>query len=349
LSQSTQYASVLAKIGAERSTLLGEVKLKALTESKDLSAFTSQLRETSYQLQISKLSLSLSSRKLERAFNENFIESVEKIAKNSPEKVANYLNLYLLRFEVENIKVLVKATNANLSPEQKIAKLYLSVENYLKHFNFEDAAKASNVKQLLNSIKITIYASCLNLGLQSYEETGSTAYIDVLLDKVYYEKLYEGYMSLPKKERSRAHFYASTENDGFTLLTLLRGKNLNYDANWLRRALPQNNFNLSMSTVDELLSASDFESALKIVLESNYASFFVKAQSPEEVLSKAEKAFKKSVLQYAKSNRIVDSFNIGGALAFITQKESEVHDLIATSAGIEAAVSPEKIQGQLLL
>ena len=345
----SQYASVLAKIGAERSTLLSEIKLKALTESKDLSAFTAQLRETTYQPQISKLSLPLSSRKLERAFKENFIESLEKIAKNSPEKAANYLILYLLKFEIENIKVLVKATNANLSPEQKIAKLYLSVENYLKHSNFEDAAKASNVKQLLNSIKIAMYAPCLNLGLQSYEETGSTAYIDVLLDRVFYEKLYESYASLPNSEQSRAHFYASTENDSFILLTLLRGKNLNYDANWLRRALPQNSFNLSTSTIDELLSASDFESALKIVLESNYSSFFVKAQNPEEVLTKAEKAFKKTLLQYAKSNRIVDSFNIGGALAFITQKEAEVHDLIATSSGIEAAVSPEKIQGQLLL
>ena len=171
-----------------------------------------------------------------------FIESLEKIAKNSPEKAAKYLNLYLLKFEVENIKVLVKATNANLSPEQKIAKLYLSVENYLKHFTFEDAAKASNVKQLLNSIKITMYAPCLNLGLQSYEETGSTAYIDVLLDKVFYEKLYESYMSLPTTEKSHANFYASTDNDSFTLLTLLRGKNLNYDASWLRRALPAKYF-----------------------------------------------------------------------------------------------------------
>ena len=345
----SQYASVLAKIGAERSTLLSEVKIKALTESKDLSAFTVQLRETTYQLQISKLPLPLSSRKLERAFNENLIESLEKIAKNSPEKAANYLDLYLLRFEVENIKVFVKATNANLSPEQKIAKVYLSVENYLKRFTFEDAAKASNVKQLLNSIKINMYASCLNLGLQSYEETGSTAYIDVLLDKVFYEKLYESYMSLPSKEKSHANFYAATDNDSFILLTLLRGKNLNYDASWLRRALPQNTFNLSMNTEEEILSASDFDSALKIVLESNYSVFFAKAQSPEEVLTKAEKAFKKAVLQYARSNRIVDSFNIGASLAFITQKQAEVHDLIATCAGIEAAVSPEKIQGQLLL
>ena len=41
------YAGVLAKIGAERSKLLSEIKLRTLTESKDLPSFTAQLRETS--------------------------------------------------------------------------------------------------------------------------------------------------------------------------------------------------------------------------------------------------------------------------------------------------------------
>ena len=192
--------------------------------------------------------------------------------------------------------------------------------------------------------KDTEYASSLNTGLQNYEENGSTACFDVLLDKLFYEKLYESYESLPKKEKPHAHFYASTENDSFTLLTLLRGKTLNYDANWLRLAVPHNNFNLSMDTVEALLSAADFESALKIALESHYAKFFVKGQSPEETIVSASKAFKKAVFQHAKVTRISDNFNIGAPLAFMTQKEAEVHNLVAISTGVEAAVNPEAIQ-----
>jgi len=117
LSQTILYASVLPKIGAERSKLLSETKLKSLTESRDLSTFTAQLRETSYQTQLAKMPMPLTSRKLERAFNENLIETYEKIIKNSPKKAIKYLNLHLLRFEVENIKALIKATNGKLSPE----------------------------------------------------------------------------------------------------------------------------------------------------------------------------------------------------------------------------------------
>ena len=350
MSQTTLYAGVLAKIGAERSKLLSEVKLKTLTESRDLSAFATQLRETTYQTQIAKVPLPLTSRKLERAFNENLIESYELIVKNSPKNVTKYLNLYPLRFEVENIKALIKAVNANLSPEQKLAKIYLSVEDYLKKRSvFEEAAKASTVKQVVNAFKSTEYASVLNTGLQNYEETGSTARLDVLLDKVFYEKVYDSYMLLTQQEKPHAHFYASTENDSFTLLTLLRGKTLNYDSSWLRLAVPHNNFDLSMETVEALLSAADFDSALKIALEGHYAKFFVKAQNPEETVANAEKAFKRAVFQHAKANRVGEIFNIGASLAFMTQKEAEVHNLIATSSGVEAAVNPEAIQGQLLL
>ena len=45
-----------------------------------------------------------------------------------------------------------------------------------------------------------------------------------------------------------------------------------------------------------------------------------------------------------KASRISENFNIGAPLAFMTQKEAEVHNLIAVSSGVEAAVNPEAIQ-----
>lgn len=350
MTQTTLYSRVLSKIGAERGKLLSEAKLKTLTESKNLSELATQLRDTSYQEQLVKVSLPLTSRKLERAFHENLISTYLKIIKNSPKNASKYLWLYLLRFEVENIKALIKATNAKLSLEQKIGRIYLPAEDYLKNRSvIEETAKAPDIKQIVKALKKTDYTLALNMGLQSYEEDGSTTCLDVLLDKTFYEKLHDSYESLPKKEKPHAHFYASTENDSFTLLTLLRGKTLNYDANWLRLAVPPNNFYLDMETVEAMVTATDFESALKIAFESHYAGFFAKAQSPEETVANAEKAFKKAVLQHAKASKIPEIFNIGAPLAFMTQKEAEVHNLTALSSGVEAEIKPEDIQHQLLL
>jgi vacuolar-type H+-ATPase subunit C/Vma6 len=344
------YSRVLVKIGAERGKLLSEAKLKTLTESKNLQELAAQLRDSSYQEQIAKVSSPLTSRKLERAFNENLIETYLKIVKNSPKKAKKYLDLYLLRFEVENIKTLIKATSARLNPEEKIAKIYLSVENYLENRKvMERAQKASSIQQVVSVLNNTKYASALNMGLQSYEETGSTMCFDVFIDKVFFEQLYEGYKSLPKKEKPHAHFYTSIEDDSFILLTLLRGKALNYDANWLRMAIPHGSFGLPIETVEAIVSAADFESALKIVFESYYAKFFTKATDAGETIASAEKAFFKAVFQRAKASVIREIFNIGSALCFMTQKKVEVLNLAALSLGVEASMKPEDIQLQLLV
>ena len=348
ITQPKRYASVLAKIGAERSKLLSEGKQKALAETKDLTSLSGQLKDTSYLPQIAKVQQPITSRKLERAFNENFIESIEKIIKNCPKRVTSYLNLYALRFEIENIKVLIKSANAELGFEQKLARMYLSVEDYLKNRSiFEDAAKAQTVKQVVNAFKNTSYASTLNSGLQGYEEKGSTARFDVLLDKGFYDKLQDAYQHLPKAEKPHAIFYASMENDIFSLLTLLRGKSLNHDANWLRLATPRINFYVSTETVESLLSAPDFESALKIALESHYGKFFIKSAIPVEAIGNTEQIFMKTRFEHAKSKRIFENFNIGAPLAYLTQKEAEVHNLVAISSGVEASVSPELISSQL--
>ena len=63
----------------------------------------------------------------------------------------------------------MKTTSAKLTPEQKLAKIYFSVENYFKKLAaMEEAVKASNVAQTIHAFKGTEYWSALNMGLKSF-------------------------------------------------------------------------------------------------------------------------------------------------------------------------------------
>ena len=348
MSQVTQYAAVLAKIGAEKSKLLGEAKIRSLLESKDLATFAAQLRDTTYQTQIAKVLLPLTGRKLERAFTENLIETYVKMIKNSPAKAAGFLSVYVLRFEVENLKTLIKSINGELSIEERLSRIYFSAEDFLKNrVILEEAAKSSNLKQMQTSIKSSLYASTLSRGMQGYEENGSTSGFDISLDKVFYDSLQDRYEKLPRTEKPHVNFYVAMENDGFTLLSILRGKILNYDANWLRAAMPPKNFKLTPETVEAMLTAPDFDTAMRVVSETFYGKFFAKAPSPEGTLGVAEKAFKKGIFTHAKASTVGEIFNVGAPLAFMMVKEAEVHDLIAATAGIEGGVSPNTILSQM--
>lgn len=350
LTQPKRYAPVLAKIGAEKSKLLSEAKLNAIMESKSLGELAVQLRETTYQTQIAKIPMPLTSRKLERAFTENLIETYIKIIKNAPKNAARFLSVYLLKFEIENVRSLMKAINAELSLEQRMARIYFSVEDYLKkRALMEEAAKASNFKQIVNVFKRTEFASALSVGAQSFEQTGSTLTLDIMLDKVFYDLLYERYQKLSKTEKRHAYFYVSMESDSFTLLAILRGKTLHCDVSWLRTALPTNKFNLSKDTFESLLMAADFDSALKIVSETSYGKFFAKAPNPEETIATAEKAFNRAIFEHAKVSTISEIFNVGSPLAFLAIKAAEVHNLIASSVGVDASLPAEKIKEHILL
>ena len=72
---------------------------------------------------------------------------------NSPKKTAEFLKHYLIRFEVENIKTIIKAVNAELHLEQKQAKIYFAPENYFNNLAIiEEALRASSINQVVSTL-----------------------------------------------------------------------------------------------------------------------------------------------------------------------------------------------------
>lgn len=326
------------------------MKIKALSESKNLSEVTAQLRETTYQEQIARITPPLTGRKLERAYNENLVDAYLKILEYAPKHAIEFLGLYLLRIEIEQIKAMIKATSAKLSAEEKLAKINFPVEDYLGHHsNIEEAAKASTIAAVVHAFKGTHFYCTLTTALKNYEETASTSSFDLYIDKYYYDTFYDTFKALSGSEQKSAEFYSSHESDGFTLLTILRGKLLGIDPNRLRLIIPEHQFNISQKKFDALVSAVDFEGALKIVLETPYGKYFNRAQNKHETIANAEKALNKAVFEHAENSVITEIFNVEMPLAFITRKEAEVHNLVALTLGIEAGLKPENIRDLFLL
>ena len=295
---------------------------------------------------------SYSAEKFERAFRESLIETGWKIIRNSPAgAVQDFLKTYfMLRFECENIKTILRAASVGLPFKEISRRIYMKVEDYLKRRDpITHAITAINVRSVVDALKATEYGPILSTGLKRYEKTGALKFFDVLIDKMFYETLGEAFEGLPERERPYALPYVSMENDGFNLCTILRAKNLGYDPHWIRMAISRKTYNVPQEMVESLVMASDFDSALKIVRQSYYKSMFMGHGSPEEVVSAAEEAFKRAILAHAKKTRVGDLFNVGVPLGFLIQKEVEVHNLITVSLGIEYGWKPDRILALLLL
>jgi V/A-type H+-transporting ATPase subunit C len=349
LSQEQLYSNVLVKVGVERSHLLSKEKLERLTECKNLEELASELRETVYGEKLAKVRLQYTSREFENVFRESFIEVVIKIVRSSPEIVSEFLKTYLLKFEQENLKTILRAVSIGLPYDEISSKMYLSVENFLKHQELIlKAAMAINVKSVVDVLRNTLYGPSLIIGLQKYEETGSTKYFDILLDRMFYEHFGETFKVLSKNEQEHAIFYVSREIDSFNILTILRAKLLGYEPNWIRMAVSRNFYNVPEQTIEKMLMANDFESALKIIEQSYYKKLFLRAETPKETISASEKAFRQDIFEYTKRTKIGDPFNVGTSIAFIVKKEIELYNLTAISLGIEYAWKKDDISGLLL-
>jgi len=349
LSQEQLYSNVLVKVGVERSHLLSKEKLERLTDCKTLEEFTSELRETVYGEKLTKLTLPYTSRNFERVFRESLIEVVIKIVRNSPEIVSEFLKTYLLKFEQENIKTVLRAVSVGLPYDEISNKMYMSVENFLKRQELIlKAAMAINVKSVVDVLRTTLYGSALITGLQKCEETGSTKCFDILLDRMFYENFGETFKALPKNEQEHAFFYVSRETDKFNILTILRAKLLGYEPHWIRMTISRNFYNVPEQTIEKMLMTDDFESAFKIIKQSYYKKLFVSAETPEETISAAEKSFRRDIFEYRQKTKIGDPFNVGTPIAFIVKKEIEVYNLTAISLGIEYAWKKDDISGLLL-
>jgi V/A-type H+-transporting ATPase subunit C len=350
LSKEQLYSSVLVKIGIERSRLLSEQKLERLTDCKTLTEFASELGQTVYGKKIEQMTPPYTTNDFEKAFRENFIEVCIKIAQNAPNVVSAFLKTYLLKFELENIKTVLRAVSIGLPQDEIRNKLHLPVETFLKRKEvILKAAMGIQVKMVVDALQNTPYGPTLITGLQKYDETASTMCFDILLDRLFYEKLGKSFKELPKNEQKLASFYVSRKNDRFNILTILRAKHLGYNPHWIRMAISRDFHNVSEQTIESMLMAENFESALNIIKQGYYKKLFVKAETPEETLSVAEKAFRRDIFQQIKKTEIGDPFNIGSPLAFIVRKETELYNLTAISLGIEYGKKKDDIVSWLLV
>jgi V/A-type H+-transporting ATPase subunit C len=344
LSEEQLYSNVLVKVGVERSHLLSKATLKRLLECKSLEELASELKETVYGKKLAQITFPYTSKIFERVFQEILIEVTTKIAQNSPETVAPFIKTYLLKFELENIKTILRAASVGLTYDEITQKLYLPVEVFIKKQDIIlKAAMAIHVKSVVDILKNTVYGPLLVAGLKKYEETGSTKFFDILLDRMFYEQFGEKFKDLPKREQENAFFYVSREIDKFNILTILRAKILGHNSDWIRLAISRDFYNVTEQIIEALLLVDNFESALGIIKQSYYKNFFVETETPEESISAAEKAFRKDLFEHAKRTVVGNPFNVGTPIAFLIRKRIELENLTAISLGIEYNWKKEEI------
>lgn len=215
-SRGGNYPYVTARVRALKTYLLPESEYAKLFQ-RDLHEIARSLGEGRYKDEVDELAGEHTGAALvERATRLNMGRQFSKIlswCKGEPEEL---LELYFHRYQVHNIKTVLRGVQAGASTEE--IRLALIPASVAPEETFLAATTAETLEEAINALRGTGYDHVLDA-----EEDLRLSEIENALDEAYYETLVQGFE--PRDRPTRAfHDFLKREVDILNLKLVLRAK-----------------------------------------------------------------------------------------------------------------------------
>ena len=157
--------------------------------------------ETTYKEQIDKLAINYSGVDLiEHALNENLVTTTEKLRRISPPELKVLINSYVLIYDIENIKTILRAKKGKFTREY--AESLLIPAGSLNKENLLELLKKDDLVDIARSVKIQGH----EIGAQLKIKNDNLTEIENQLDRWYLEELNKVALNLPTEGKLISRF-----------------------------------------------------------------------------------------------------------------------------------------------
>jgi V/A-type H+/Na+-transporting ATPase subunit C len=190
-----RYAAANARVRTLIPTLLGHSGLEALYGYPSRDTMLDVLLHTAYGRRLSKP-------RGEGSLRERLVEIGRTLIRMLASPEAALVRVYLLRHELENLKLLIRAVHRRLSPET--VSRYLFVLGDISSLDTQRLVEARDLHELTDRLATTAYGAPMAAALHRLEDAGPFA-LEVALEIDYYERLWEAAGVLEPSDGKRAH------------------------------------------------------------------------------------------------------------------------------------------------
>ena len=179
---------LITRVHGLRTHLITLRDLKLLVRAKTSREVSDNLLRTEYGPEISKLpTKEVDAATLEGIFLKTLVERFYFVPREAQGTMQELLNRYCARFEVENIKRIIRQKHGGETVEEPnlipLPREYTLV-------NFPALLNAKDVEEVVSLLRETPYRSLADK-LQPYRETGSTMVLEAALDEIYFGKVWK--------------------------------------------------------------------------------------------------------------------------------------------------------------
>lgn len=342
------YEYLNTRVRVMLAQLLKPQQFQALLELRELGELVNALVDTDYAPEIERCSVEFSGYELiEQAVIRNGQRAFTHLVRIAPEDPRELLTLVLERFEVFNLKTIVRGFHVSASPDEMNKNLYPSIL-YAPAF-YQELLKRETLRGALDYLLSTgnRYYKPLAEVFPEYERTGKLALLEHALDSFYFAHARELLHERDDESALLVRDALGTEVDIFNLAYALRVVEASVQSEEKYRYILEGGRYLSREVVRELLDSSDTNDFWGKLARTPY---FRKLGAPVEHWSAPRLQERLENLLYTELCRLDlrQLFDIRMALSYIWRKSAEMTNLRVIASGLMRHAPRAQIEENLI-
>jgi len=338
IGKALKYSYINAKVRAIKSRLLTSEDYHILISTKNLEEFLTYFRTTIYGEEMPQIS---SPKELTNYLYQHLFATYKKILRGLRGKEKEVIKTLLLRYEIENLKTLLRGIEFKV-PKEKQKSLLYSLDSY-STLPVLELLGAKNIKQAILTLRKTRYFSPLTHALHQYESQRSLFPLEISLDLFMFKEMTRMIQHLSGKDKKISSKIVGILIDVLNILWIERFKEYYHlsPEEILNYAI-EGGYRLDLRQIKRLVQAKEVQDLIQILLPP-YDELLKEAKSWKEIRKKINTFLIRELLKVFS----MPPFQIGVPLSCILLKELEVQNLIAIIEGKRLSFSHEKIDSFL--
>ncbi|UIP00741.1 V-type ATP synthase subunit C [Halobaculum sp. CBA1158] len=337
---------VTARVRSRRAGLFEEDDYRKLVRMSPAEIARFMEESSAYEEEINALGSRFSGVDLiEYSLNASLAEDFEDILSWCEGKLYGHVARYLRKFDVWNVKTVLRGVYADTEREAVADDLIRAGE--FDERLLERLLDAGSIEEVVEVLERTVFGDPLADALDDYESSGVLVPLENAVDRAYYDLLRTD--DLTGEALSEYREFLEAEIDFRNAINTLRLARSGTDIN------PSEYFiegGVLFSAAELSQLASNTDELVERIRESRYGerlSDAVAELEDAESLIGFEHALEAALLEYADSLGLVHPLSVTPVVSYVLAKEREVDNIRAIARGKEAGLGPEEIEQELVI
>ena len=337
------YLITNSKVRARKGKLFDEKQFTEILEADDINDIINYLRGFPEYLE------HLENYSVEKSLDIKLAQTYVLLSKIVPDDIGKAFAVLAKKPDIDNIKSLLAAKEANLTKDETLNLLIPVGKSYDL---LEQLVDANTVEDIVARLDGTEYGPVLEGSLSQYEEKEMILPLEFALDKYYMERLLLASHVPDDENKNILHSYVGAKVDITNLKLLVRGKADGLDYEDISPYLVKNGYQIKEWKLKDLMEAESITTLINGLEGTDYYSTLnesIAIFNESGSVSVFENALDEYLIDYANDLSLKKPLGIGPIIGYLNEKEKEIKNLkIVVRAKREDGFSMSKIQEMLV-